>query len=270
MPAALCGSCLRRPEILQQQRQSFVQLQSVSGGVGEEESALSNKESSLDSRTASRLFSISISFVRLSLSCARLCHSFSRLSLSCARLCHSFSRLSLSSTLICASTVGCQFNFANQRRHGGKEERNSELLINFEVEESEEIDMAVGGEKSDQDEQQARRQGNPARQVQRCVVCRSLGAGLCREGHEISRASRQVIPLIIQAYCRGIARVRLLFRICAWRSLVIGGTDHASGMNRSTMAFSCLRAATAPAPPGFPRPSAPLAAPPPGPPRFGR
>ena len=52
--------------------------------------------------------------------------------------------------------VGCQFNFAKKRRHGGKEERNSDLLIDLELEESEEIDMAVGSEKSDQDDQQAR------------------------------------------------------------------------------------------------------------------
>jgi hypothetical protein len=137
-PASLSlGSSLRRPEILQHQRQSFVQLQSVSGGVCEEESALSSKESSLDSSAARRSISFSISFVRLSLS---------------------FSRLLLSSILICASTVGCQFNLANQRRHGGKEERNSDLLINFEAEESEEIDMTVGGEKGDQNNQHARRQ----------------------------------------------------------------------------------------------------------------
>jgi hypothetical protein len=159
------GSSLRRAEILQYQRQGFVQLQSVSGGVCEEESALSNKESSLDSRTASRLFSFcsrsisfSISFVRLSLS---------------------FSRLSLASTLICASTVGCQFNLANKRRHGGKEERNSDLLIDLELQDSEEIDMAIGGEKSDQNDQQARRQGGPSRWIQRRrVVSRFCGAGL--------------------------------------------------------------------------------------------
>ena len=108
-------------------------MESVAGGAGEEESALSNKASSLDSIAASRLFScfscsisLSISFVRLSLSC---------------------SRLSLSSALIRASMVGCQFNFANKRRHGGKEERNSDLLINLEVEESDEIEMAVRSEK---------------------------------------------------------------------------------------------------------------------------
>jgi hypothetical protein len=113
VPASLSlGSSLRQPEILQHQRQSFVQLQSVSGGVCEEESALSNKESSLDSSAARCSISLSISFVRLSLS---------------------FSRLLLSSTLICASTVGCQFNLANQRRHGDKEERNSELLIDLEA-----------------------------------------------------------------------------------------------------------------------------------------
>jgi len=171
-------SPLQQPRFFQHQRQGFVQLQSVSGGVCEEESALSNKESSLDSSAARRLFSFfsrsisfSISFVRRSLS---------------------FSRLLLSSTLICASTVGCQFNLANKRRHGGKEERNSDLLINPELQESEEIDMAVGGEKGDQNNQQARRQRDPARRIQGWrVVCRFFGAGLCRVGHEISRASRQ-------------------------------------------------------------------------------
>jgi hypothetical protein len=78
-----------------------------------------------------------------------------------------FSRLSLSSTLIRASIVGCQFNFANKRRHGGKEERNSDLLINLELEESEEIDMAVRGEKGDQSHQQACRQRRPSRWIQR-------------------------------------------------------------------------------------------------------
>jgi phage anti-repressor protein len=61
--------------------------------------------------------------------------------------------------------VGCQFNysygedfvFANKRRHGGKEERNSDLLINLEVEESDEIDMAVRSEKGDQNNQQPSR-----------------------------------------------------------------------------------------------------------------
>ena len=44
-------------QILQQEGQGFAQLQSVAGGIGEEESALSNSESSLDSSAASRAFS---------------------------------------------------------------------------------------------------------------------------------------------------------------------------------------------------------------------
>ena len=125
-------STLCRPELLDQQRQGFIQLESVAGGAGEEESALSNKASSLDSISASRLFSFCSRSISFSISCVRL---------------------SLSSTLIRASIVGCQFNFANKRRHGGKEERNSDLLINLELEESEEIDMAIRGEKGDQSNQ---------------------------------------------------------------------------------------------------------------------
>ena len=94
-------------------------MQSVAGGIGEQESALSSSESSLDSSAASRAFSI-----------------FSR-SDSCLD----------SIALSCASIVGCQFNLAIKRRQGGKEERNSDLLIDLELEESEEIDMAVGSEK---------------------------------------------------------------------------------------------------------------------------
>jgi hypothetical protein len=105
-------------------------LDSVEGGVSEEESALSNKASSLDSSSASRSISFSISFVRLS----------------------------LSSALICASIVGCQFNFANQRRHGGKEDRNSDLLIDRDVD-PQEINMAVRGEERDQDDKQAACEG---------------------------------------------------------------------------------------------------------------
>ncbi len=52
--------------------------------------------------------------------------------------------------LICASIVGCQFNysfgedcvFANQRRQGGKEERNSDLLIDLDVLVGRDVDMA--------------------------------------------------------------------------------------------------------------------------------
>jgi hypothetical protein len=122
-------------------------LEPVEGGVGEEESALSNKASSLDSRSASRLFSVSSCAISFS-------SSFVRFSLSS-------SRLSLSSALICASIVGCQFNFANQRRHGGNEERNSDLLIDAEAD-PEEIDMAVKGKKRDQNNQAATDKGGIA------------------------------------------------------------------------------------------------------------
>jgi hypothetical protein len=159
-PLIRCNSTIRRTHHLHQQRQGFIPLESVAGGVGEEESALSNKASSLDSIAASRLFSFcsrsisfSISFVRLSLSC-------SRLSLSC-------SRLSLSNTLIRASIVGCQLNVAKKRRHGGKEERTSDLLIDREVEEFEEIDKAAGREKGDQSNQQTCRQRRPSHGIQR-------------------------------------------------------------------------------------------------------
>ena len=149
------GCCTRRrPKLLDQQRQGFIQLESVAGGAGEKESAMSNKASSLDSIAASRLFSFCSRSISVSIS---------------------FVRVSLSSSLICASIVGCQFNysygedfvFANQRRHGGKEERNSDLLINLELEESEEIDMAVGGEQGDQSNQQACCQRCPSHGIQR-------------------------------------------------------------------------------------------------------
>lgn len=65
------------------------------------------------------------------------------------------------SALICASIVGCQFNFANQRRHGGKEDRNSDLLIDAEAD-PEEIDMAVGGQERDQNDQAAADNGGIA------------------------------------------------------------------------------------------------------------
>jgi len=124
-------------------------LESVAGGIGEEESALSNKASSLDSISASRLFSFSSRSMSFSIS---------------------FVRLSLWSSLICASIVGCQFNysygedfvFAKKRRHGGKEERNSDLLIDLELDKSEEIDMAVRSEKGDRGNQQTCRQRRPS------------------------------------------------------------------------------------------------------------
>jgi hypothetical protein len=83
-------------------------------------------------------------------------------------------------------------NFANKRRHGGKEERNSDLLIDREVEESEEIDMAVGGEKGDQRNQQACRQGRPSHGIQRGsdLSCIS-SAGISNGRHKLSEDSRR-------------------------------------------------------------------------------
>jgi hypothetical protein len=164
-----------QPKLLHKQGQGFIQLESVAGGIGEEESAVSNKASSLDSISASHLFScssrsmsFSISFVRLSLSC---------------------SRLSNSSSLIRASMVGCQFNFAKKRRHGGKEERNSDLLIDLELEESEEIDMAVSSEKADQSNQQTCRHGRPSHGIQRGRdLCRNSSAGIDYRLHQFSEA----------------------------------------------------------------------------------
>jgi len=70
--------------------------------------------------------------------------------------------------------VGCQFNysygedfvFANKRRHGSKEERNSDLLIDLVGAVSDGIDMAVSSEKCDQSNQQPSRQGCPPHGIQ--------------------------------------------------------------------------------------------------------
>ncbi|MEA5399467.1 hypothetical protein VB734_05365 [Synechococcus sp. BA-124 BA4] len=74
-------------------------------------------------------------------------------------------RFSLSRSLICASIVGCQFNFANQRRQGGKEERNSDLLGDVEVD-SKDIDMTVGGKERDQDDKKTADKGGITDSIQ--------------------------------------------------------------------------------------------------------
>jgi hypothetical protein len=85
--------------------------------------------------------------------------------------------------------VGCQFNVANKRRHGGKEERNSDLLINLEVEESDEIDMAIRSEKGDQNNQQPSRQGCPSHGIQRVRTrFRISSAAIWNRWHELSQA----------------------------------------------------------------------------------
>lgn len=55
--------------------------------------------------------------------------------------------LLLPRALIRTSLVGCQLNVAQKRRHGSKEERNSDGPMDPDVDESEEIDMALGCEK---------------------------------------------------------------------------------------------------------------------------
>jgi hypothetical protein len=120
-------------------------LQSVEGGIGEEESALCSSESSLDSSLASRAFSI-----------------FSR---SVSLLSRSDSLLD-SIALSCASTVGCQFNFAKKRRQGGKEERNSDLLINLDAALGGDVDMAVGSKEGNQENQGAGQQCSQAGSIQ--------------------------------------------------------------------------------------------------------
>jgi hypothetical protein len=65
--------------------------------------------------------------------------------------------------LICASSVGCRLNycygedfvFANKCRQGGKEERNSDLLIDIDVGMGGDVDMAIGGKERDPDHQGA-------------------------------------------------------------------------------------------------------------------
>ena len=147
----------KKAQILQQQGQGFAQLQSVSGGIGKQESALSSSKSSLDSSAASRAFS------------------FHSRSVSCLD----------SIALICASIVGCQFNLANQRRQGGKEERNSDLLINRDAEMGGDVDMAVGGEERDQDDQGAGQQGSQAGSIQpRDWLFSSETVALCNHGSE--------------------------------------------------------------------------------------
>jgi hypothetical protein len=119
-----------------------------------------------------------------------------------------FSRLSLSSTLIRASIVGCQFNFANKRRHGGKEERNSDLLINLELEESEEIDMAVRGEKGDQSNQQACRQRRPSGWIQRGrALFRIISAGSEIDGINLAKPGGGRQPSIVRVFLSGMVRV---------------------------------------------------------------
>jgi hypothetical protein len=108
------GSGLSRFDFLQQHRKGFAQFEPVAGGVCEEESALSNKASILDSSAASRLSSISSSFKRFSLLS-------SRFSLSSDSILSCLVRCSMSYT-------GRQLSVASKRRQGGKVEAHSDLV----------------------------------------------------------------------------------------------------------------------------------------------
>jgi hypothetical protein len=118
------SSSQRGPELIHEHRQGFTQLEPVAGGVCEEESALSNKASSLDSSSASRLSSLSSSLKRFSLASDAILS----LSVSCSM-----------------SYTGRQFNIANKRRQGGKVETYSDRVIGREAGEAVEIVIAVVG-----------------------------------------------------------------------------------------------------------------------------
>jgi hypothetical protein len=68
--------------------------------------------------------------------------------------------------LSCASTVGCQFNFAKKRRQGGKEERNSDLLINLDAALGGDVDMAVRRKEGNQENQGAGQQCSQSGSIQ--------------------------------------------------------------------------------------------------------
>ncbi len=57
-------------------------------------------------------------------------------------------------------------SIANKRRNQGSEEQNSDLLINRDVAEEGNVDMAVRREKRDQREQAAQEQGDPILDVE--------------------------------------------------------------------------------------------------------
>jgi hypothetical protein len=87
--------------------------------------------------------------------------------------------------LICASSVGCQFNLASKRRQGGKEKRNFDLLIKRDADIGGDVDMAVGGEKPDQDEQGTCQQRRQAELIQprQWLLCSEILA-LCHHRSE--------------------------------------------------------------------------------------
>ena len=93
-----------------------------------------SKCSSLELACSSRAISLSSCFIRFSCSISLRSNSISRISY---------------------STTGCQLSLDNQRRQGGSEDRNSDLLIELEGWAPKEVDMVITREKCDQGEQKA-------------------------------------------------------------------------------------------------------------------
>ncbi len=131
--------------ILLEQRDHLSDLSGVEVAGFDLVSELSKIASSLSLSSASRAFSL--------LSCAISLSSF-------------FIRCFRSIDLISRSTTGCQLSLESQRRQRGKEESNSDLLIEPQSGAPEQVDMVVSGEQRDQGEQDAGDQRDPALKVE--------------------------------------------------------------------------------------------------------
>ena len=120
-PKQLPARASARPQLLHQQGHGLTQLQSAAGGVGEEESGLRNKASSLELSSASRLFSL-----------------LTR-------------KISLSSALVRCSIActGRQLSVDSNCRHRGSDAGDAPLLLEPDADAGE-GDVVIGGEQSDQ------------------------------------------------------------------------------------------------------------------------
>ncbi len=117
----------------------------MEGGGVEPHKCSRSKRASLESICASRAFSFFSCAISLS-SCFILCFR--------------------SIDLISRSTTGCQLSLESQRRQRGKEERNSDLLIELEGWAPKDVDMVITREQRDQGEQKAGDQRDPALEVE--------------------------------------------------------------------------------------------------------
>ena len=134
----------------------------MEGGGVEPDKCSRSKCSSLELACSSRAISLSSCFIRFSCSIFLFSYSISLLSYSISLflhliflfLCSIFLR-SNSISRISYSTTGCQLSLDNQRRQGGSEDRNADLLIELEGWAPKEVDMVITREKCDQGEQKA-------------------------------------------------------------------------------------------------------------------